>query len=156
MKHWVRVLAGVSLLSACTSKDPCLTTDCGFGTCEEGACICLTGYDGPNCATASRERFVGDWTVAETCEGNAVVYDCAITLGGNLSTILFQGLGGGGVAVTGTVSGLDVEIPEQYMMQGYILGRGSLDTAARVISVDYTIDPGTGTKTTCLATFYPQ
>ena len=55
----------VSYLS-CT-KDKCKSTVCANGgVCNGGNCTCATGYQGPNCDSASRDKFLATWVVNET------------------------------------------------------------------------------------------
>lgn len=43
-------------------SDPCKDISCNeVGTCDDGTCICDTGYEGANCETESREKFIGTW-----------------------------------------------------------------------------------------------
>jgi len=50
-------------------SDPCDEVNCGAnGQCNEGICLCDDGFEGENCETASRDRFLGFW--------EASVYGC--------------------------------------------------------------------------------
>lgn len=52
-------------LSSC-EEDKCKTIICGYsGTCTDGVCICPSGYEGPQCETVNRDRFMGIWQATE-------------------------------------------------------------------------------------------
>lgn len=46
--------------------DKCAAISCAYGGhCDNGKCICPTGYDGTNCEIITREKFLGSWNVKE-------------------------------------------------------------------------------------------
>jgi hypothetical protein len=48
------------------NRDKCKAIVCAHnGVCNDGRCTCLTGYEGPNCETVAREKFLGNWSVYE-------------------------------------------------------------------------------------------
>lgn len=49
-------------------KDPCKDVACqNAGTCDDGTCICATGYEGTNCETEQRAKFLATYNVQESC-----------------------------------------------------------------------------------------
>lgn len=54
------------LYSSC-KLDKCKAISCAYGgICIDGACACLPGYEGNNCETVSRKKFVSNfWQVSE-------------------------------------------------------------------------------------------
>lgn len=58
------------LLFSCS--DPCDDVDCGTnGTCDDGTCLCSDGYEGMNCETETRAKYLGTYTgsFSECVEG---------------------------------------------------------------------------------------
>lgn len=76
---------GAVLYTSC-SKDECKDVVCqNGGTCSEGNCTCPTGYEGTNCETKSRDKFVGTYTGTEICSAGTDAY--TITLAANSDAI---------------------------------------------------------------------
>src|SRR4051812_3063461 len=62
----VTVAAFFSVVYFSCNRDKCKTIVCAhYGVCNDGVCICPSGYEGSNCETVSREKFLGNWTVYE-------------------------------------------------------------------------------------------
>lgn len=58
---------GAVVYTSC-NKDECKDVVCqNGGTCSGGTCTCATGYEGTNCETKSRDKFVGVYTGSEIC-----------------------------------------------------------------------------------------
>ncbi|XZF14220.1 hypothetical protein ACTHGU_20770 [Chitinophagaceae bacterium MMS25-I14] len=52
--------------SSC-SPDKCKAIVCAYGgVCNDGACVCPSGYEGPQCESVVRDKFTGVWNVLET------------------------------------------------------------------------------------------
>ena len=63
---FVTCSAFISIAYFSCNRDKCKTIVCAHGgVCNSGACICTTGYEGSNCETLSRQKFLGNWTVFE-------------------------------------------------------------------------------------------
>src|SRR5579871_4978211 len=58
------IFAAVVYMSC--NRDKCKTIVCAHGgVCNSGGCICPSGYEGSNCETVSRDKFLGNWSVFE-------------------------------------------------------------------------------------------
>ena len=60
------VSAFSAVLYTSCSKDACKDVTCqNGGTCSDGNCTCVTGYEGTNCETASRTKFIKQWSASD-------------------------------------------------------------------------------------------
>ncbi|MCW3121844.1 MAG: hypothetical protein JWQ38_1336 [Flavipsychrobacter sp.] len=63
------------LLSSC-ERNVCDNVTCQHGgSCNNGLCVCPTGYEGPQCQTLSSSRYLGRYAGYITCDNLADVYD---------------------------------------------------------------------------------
>lgn len=147
-------LLGAFLLFATACGDSCDTTKCGNGTCLDGTCECDLGYekdkDG-NCTVATRDKFLGNYTVNETCSnsGTATPYPVGIIAGVNINEVKMNGVygpvasGGFAKSVVATVSGNTLTIARQQPDGDniYIVGSGTIVTTSTPvkINVSYTV-----------------
>ena len=63
------VLAAFSSITyfACT-KDKCNDVAClNGGACDEGTCVCATGYEGNRCQLPSRDKIIGNYNGGDSC-----------------------------------------------------------------------------------------
>lgn len=55
-----------SIVYTSCNRDKCKSVVCAHGgVCNDGMCTCPSGYEGSNCETVSRTKFLGNWTVFE-------------------------------------------------------------------------------------------
>jgi len=67
---WLKLIF-CSILFLTNCSDPCKDVNCGTGTCDDGTCLCETGFEGLNCEIESREKFLGFWTSDDiACDGD--------------------------------------------------------------------------------------
>ena len=101
------------------NKDECKDVVCqNGGTCNNGVCSCLVGYEGANCETKSNAKFAGTWAAAETCSGaTGNPYQVTITADPATPTkVLINNLGnynctvGGTITFDGSVNGANITI----------------------------------------------
>ena len=52
----------LSLVMFMACSDPCDDVDCGNGVCDDGTCICDAGYEGLNCETEIRAKYLGTYS----------------------------------------------------------------------------------------------
>ncbi len=155
------LILGAMVIFAPACGDKCEKKDCGFGICEEtdGSCNCDPGYeydaDG-SCKVESRTKFIGNWTVNETCSnsGAAAPYPVGISGGSDISGISMLGFygptaaGGFVAAVKATVEGNTVTIARQQPDNDkiYVEGSGTIDvsTTPNKITMSYKVTDETG------------
>lgn len=132
-----------------------LLTVGGFSTltmtsCGKDEVICETGYEGDDCKTEKREKFIGLWSAQDTKVGGADLpaYVANITKNsGNISQINIGGFSGipqngGFVAnVIASSDGQSFSIPTQEPdNDGYqVRGNATLDATKTKLTVEYTI-----------------
>src|SRR4051812_28730932 len=76
------ISAFCAVLYTSCNKDKCKDVTCqNGGTCSDGNCTCVTGYEGTNCETKSRDKFVGTYAGSEICSVGTDAY--SITLAAN-------------------------------------------------------------------------
>jgi hypothetical protein len=70
--------------------DKCKTTRCAYGgVCRDGICQCQSGYEGSQCETVIRDKFLGVWSVTEfsSMTEQPRNYTISIGTGANLTDI---------------------------------------------------------------------
>ena len=99
------------------------------GVCSDGFCLCPTGYEGPQCETVNRARYIAPWTVTENGSiTDAAQYSISIVAGDNISELkiknfrnLLVGL------VKAYVQGDTLYIPQQVVDSQEVIGTGILE-----------------------------
>lgn len=155
MKNLIKFFSFAALVvfaTACT-PDPCKDVVCGdHGTCEEGLCICETGYEQNTdglCNTEVRAKFLGTWTVSEDCTQSAPSsYTTSVTIssGAILEVKITNMWGAFANQVTATVSGSTITIARQAPDSDsyYIEGSGTI--SGSTITMNYTVTDETDTS----------
>lgn len=131
------VLSAIGVLAVFTAvtytscnTDKCKAIVCAYGgTCNEGDCICPSGYEGTHCEIITRDKYKGVWTVFEDGTAtNPEQYELTFEYGlGNTEMTIrhFYNRFNGNVNVR--VKGDSLFIPQQ-KIEGYsIEGWGTLD-----------------------------
>lgn len=86
-------LGAISVFTAVTvsscKNDKCKAIVCAYGgVCTGGTCVCPTGYEGPQCETISRDKYLGVWVVSE--DGtltDAAQYSVSVNKGDNITEL---------------------------------------------------------------------
>ena len=169
----IKILLTVSALFACSAyfssceNDPCEDTVClNAGTCDDGTCTCADGYEGSDCGTLSAEKFVGQYAVSGTCDGNAYNYAVSITKSATeANKIIIDNFGdlncAPGYAVEAIVDGNSFTLTGgPYCEEGFsdftgysFVGTGTID--GNVITISYNSDytyQGTAFPESCMVT----
>ena len=91
------VLITLSVFSAVVytacNKNKCDSVTCkNRGACDGGYCFCLTGFEGPRCATFSRDKFLYTFSGADSCTRNPKTPKPLIYISDNrINKSLFRG-----------------------------------------------------------------
>ena len=128
------ILSAVVTLSAifaivytsCT-PDKCKAIACAHGaTCDQGACLCLPGFTGPNCETATKDKFLSQWQVQE--QGSvtmAAQYALDIEKTNSDTIVAIKNLWNYfSQTVYANVHGDTLYIPNQQLMGHVVFGKG--------------------------------
>lgn len=79
----ISAFCAVVYSSSC-NKDKCKDVTCqNGGVCDGGNCTCLIGYEGTNCETKSRDKFIKTWTASDLQAGASTptAYSATIVAG---------------------------------------------------------------------------
>lgn len=124
-------LATVLFYNSCTD-DPCKDVVCVNGECVDGTCACDAGYEGTDCSTEQRAKFIGVYSVTGTVT-------CPVTGGGTIptSTLNISNSSSdvskividfaGALTVIGTVTGTSLTIESQLVSGFTYTGSGSIN-----------------------------
>lgn len=128
------------------NKDECKDVVCqNGGTCVDGNCVCATGYEGANCETESRAKFVKSWTATDTEVGGAALptYSAIVTAGTSVTEVKIANFSDDFFTadVIATVSGNTITIASQAPdNDNYrVSGTGTYNTVDKKISLSYTL-----------------
>lgn len=131
--------------------DACKDVNCNIGTCNAGDCICESGYEGQNCETEQRLAFVGDYSVAESCDLGNFNYIINITANSEIGTELtIHNIGDFDFDVTASVDGATFTIDNQLVNGATINGTGQLTSGE--LNMSYTMETSSGQTLSCTMT----
>lgn len=152
MKNLKSALAivGIGLASMTACTDLCKDVNCNNGTCVEGDCVCDTGYEGTNCETAIRAKFLGTFNVTETCDSGSDSYAVTVSAGTGINDVVINNLYDAGFAVNGSLNEAGgVNIPSQTFGVGMV--SGSATSTGGVVTFTFTVSAA-GASDNCSAT----
>jgi hypothetical protein len=118
------------------NRDKCKTVVCAYGgVCNDGVCNCRPGYEGTNCETISRQKFLGNWSVFEKGSiTEASQYGISITEGPKINDVIIKNFYNYFVTpIAGVVKNDTLFIPNQQYEGKVLFGIGYIYT-----SVTYT------------------
>ena len=109
------------------NRDKCKTIVCANGgVCNGGSCTCVLGYEGTNCETKSRDKFIGIWNVSEkSSTTNAAQYQVTIDSGVGATDVVIRNFYNYfTVDINASVSGDSLFIFTQNHQRKYVDGIG--------------------------------
>ena len=116
------------------------------GQCINGVCLCSAGYEGSDCATISRNKFLGNWEVFEkgstsiaTQYGVAIMPDTAIN-----SVVIANFYNSFRINIKASVKGDSLIIPNQQYEGKSVVGVGIISSSTThgqygVLTIKYEI-----------------
>jgi len=124
-------LGALSVFSAVTvsscNEDKCKAIVCAYGgVCDDGDCTCLQGYEGPQCETVNRNRYLGSWVVTENGTiTDAAQYTISVERGDNITELRIKNLRNLFIDdVHAFVDGDTLYIPQQTVNNHTVFGNG--------------------------------
>ena len=133
--------------SSCTT-DPCKDVIClNDGVCNSGTCSCAAGYEGTDCSTLSRDKFIGTWNVVGNMAGaNGAAsgpdnYTATITASStDVTKVLIANMWGAFTnATVATIDGNTITIALQQPDNDGFTVEGSGTISGTTISMQYTV-----------------
>ncbi len=129
------------------NKDECKDVVCkNGGTCTAGVCSCPTGYEGTNCETLSRAKFIGTYVGTEICSLGNDNYSITIAANSDNLKITMTNLYNEGFTAIGTVTGKNTFDFSGSSGTTTYSGKGEL-SGTSALKVTYTITQGTISNT---------
>ncbi len=150
---WIIIVISSSLLSSSCKETPCDGVDCLNGTCIEalGTCECLPGYEGTDCGTESRSKFLGTFQVQyEGCFSTSPNHTVGIEqITGDLMRVYVYDLGDyecpggeGRIKLEAEIDTTQLRIPQQTIDCGAIAytfaGGGNLEGS--ILRLTFTVN----------------
>jgi len=137
------------------NKDKCKDVVCNNGgTCNttDGTCSCKTGYEGADCGTLTRAKFVGSWTGTDYCTNPSDTVGINLTVGTATNdvqaTVTNAGGFGSTVTITGTVTATNIiTFTGQSVATGVSLSGTITLNTSNTMTFAYTVVDNTGTQT---------
>lgn len=132
------------LITQNSCKDPCKDVEClNAGTCEEGICSCVTGYEGDDCGTETRTKFFGTYAFSETCSPSGPdSYTVTVNTSSTAVTdIKISNIYNQGIIVNASISGSTLTIPSQAFGSATISGSGTI--SGNTLNLTYTVTGAT-------------
>jgi hypothetical protein len=150
----------IAIASCKKEEDPCEGVSClNGGSCNNGTCTCATGYEGSNCGTEQRSKFLASYNVSESCNmsGNFNYTMSINTSATGVTNVVLNNFYGVGATVTGTVNGSAITIPSQLVNVNSIghTFSGSGQVSGNILTLSYTVVVGVDSET-CTATCTKQ
>jgi len=156
-------IAAILTISSCAKdEDKCKNVTCqNSGTCVDGTCNCTAGYEGTNCETVARTKFLKTAAnVSEDC--TSVTYVTDIVTGTNIDELKVKNLGNyscpsGDYYVVAKVTGANLTIESQSFCNVggtnvyTVTGTGTINTTTHAVTITYHVT-ATGVNDNCVAT----
>jgi hypothetical protein len=128
-------------------KDPCKDVTCqNGGVCNDGTCQCATGYQGTNCETEVRAKFIAVYNAQEssTVWGNSNFEIVISSSANDVSKVIISNFYASNATVVATVSGNSMTIANQTVNSslGSITVSGSGQLSGNILTLTYTVSQG--------------
>lgn len=161
------LMATITLFNSCdnTTEDPCAKVECPTNAeCIDGECYCLLGYEGTDCATTTKSKYIANYTGSESCVGTQTWSLSISNSAVNDKRFLINNFGYFDTPVSSVyaeVTGLNTfTIPEQTDAGGRVikgLADGTRDTIAPFkVKYNYRVTYADNSSEECATELTPQ
>lgn len=127
-------------------------------SCNKDDETCAVGYEGKNCKTLSRDKFLGSWEGSDLCDGDNYTYVMSIDSSStNKLNVLINNPGGFGAAITttGTITSSNVVSLSNVAISNEVSMNGTLTVNGNSLTTSYTATDDS-TTIQCEGTFTKQ
>ncbi|MBK7958299.1 MAG: hypothetical protein IPK03_09375 [Bacteroidetes bacterium] len=158
-------VAATLFLASCTTE-PCKDVTClnsGVATASTDgkscACACTPGYEGTDCSTPSRTKYLGSWKGSDVCGSGTYSVTLTAANASDSTSILISNPGGFGTAIT--VIGKFTKANEITFTAQDLGGSRTMDgtmtfTSTSAMTTSYKVTPATGAVDNCNGTYTKQ
>jgi hypothetical protein len=140
-------------MNSCNEGDPCEKSACIHGTCHDGTCICYPFYEGIDCGTPERDKFLGtNWYNNRICGAVGQLYASKFDASpSSIEDVRIINVHTPPDTVYGKVHGDTIVVPLQVHGFEYIQGAGFYEDGG--ITLEYKVMTTTSQETSCIAIF---
>lgn len=143
------------MFNACKDDDPCDGVECkNGGICNDGNCACLIGYEGSDCGTQTRAKFLAVYNCTNTCFPGTAYSSSASQSAVDISNFVISNMGNvpGLNVVAKATGGAIFTIAAQTVTDTdgdswTLSGQGSLVGAVVTANITYVYNPNSNTFT---------
>lgn len=148
MRKFIGIIILTSTVLFSCKKDLCKDVNCANGACNDGTCICETGFEGANCETEQRQAFVGTYSVDESCDLGDFSYAITISANSEDATLLtINNIGDFNFDIIAAVDGNSISIDHETGNGATVIGDGTLTNG--ILSVTYTMTTSSNQVLNC-------
>lgn len=140
----------LSFVACKKEEDPCKNVSClNGGTCNNGSCNCAAGYEGSNCGTEWRAKFVGNYNGNMACSTGNFTMNLSVNNSsvGVTSVVMSDGTDNW----VGTLNGSSSLTISAQTISGGTTISGSGQLSGNVLTLNLTLAGG-GTTVNCTYT----
>ncbi len=155
------MLAGVFFVFSSCSDDPCKDVDCGqFGTCFEGDCNCVTGYEGDVCDIQWSAKFAGNYIGSDACTSGNYTNISSTIANPTATSITITNFAGYAATMTASLDTrvrIEINNPSFVSPDGTFAITGTGEISGNTLTITYTsVDASDGFTDTCTLTYTRQ
>lgn len=147
----VMFMSTAATITSC-NEDPCKDVVClNSGTCDNGNCLCIAGYEGADCATLIATKFIGVFNGNETCSTGSDIYTLTVSTNSDVTKVNIANIYDFNYSGVASITGSTITLPTTTAASGAVYsGSGSVN--GNTLTFTYTIANPTATPPTAANT----